>query len=354
MKRPIATLLFAALALFGAQCGPPPSHAPATRSGAASASAPVPATSAKPPEAGPKKNCLEGGASPCISASPIRVGSELLAWSDGVGKYAEEHGGKHALGVTECRWVAEIQNTLLCASADLPTMNPPLLRAAIFIENKPRVVVRKDSGIYRNLVRRVGGFDLLKKHPRGTHPDLLEWFAALDRECSGDRDMCADDGEKAMRTLLEGAWKDRPSFVLITFAHRSIIPDDEVVSHEMLHAQYFTDTAFREVVESYWNDLPESSKAEVRRVLGIVYNAKDDELMQNELQAYALMSGGDRSRFNTVARPHRAPLVERLAKRGVTPIVVERRPEAPSTPELSTPEPAPTAPAPPAPRIRAK
>jgi len=261
------------------------------------------------------RSCLIDGSTPCLSNAPIKVGSELIAWSNWIGE--REH-------VTECRWVAEIANVLLCASTDLDTMNPPLLRPAIFIENRPRSVVSHNDPLYVDLLTKIGGFDLLKRHPAGTHPDLVGWYAAVDRACATDKTVCEDPAERAMRALLERAWVNRDSFVVITFAAHGSISDDEVVSHEMLHAQYFTDPGFRGVVTSYWDALPKTSRDRIRAELGVIYSTTDEELIQNELQAYALMSGAETSRFSSLVA-HREPLQKALAEKGIIPIAVERR-----------------------------
>jgi len=262
------------------------------------------------------RSCLLDGKTPCVSGAPLKVGSELLAWSNWIGE--RDH-------VTECRWVAEIANVLLCASTDLETMNPPLLRPAIFIENRPRAIVSHNDPLYADLLTKIGGFDLLKRHPAGTHPDLMGYYAAIDRACAADKTVCEDAAERAMRELLERAWAGRDNFVVITFAARGSISDDEVVSHEMLHAQYFTDPGFRETIATYWNNLPKKTRDGIRRELGVVYSASDEELMQNELQAYALMSGAETSRFSSLV-VHREPLQKALADRGIIPIAVQRRP----------------------------
>jgi hypothetical protein len=227
--------------------------------------------------------------------------------------------------VTECRWVAELDQVLLCGSSDLDAMNPPLLRPSMFVEQRPGVVVKRSDPQYLDLVTRIAGFDLVKANHGAAHPGLLAYYAALDVSCAADRTTCADDREQAMRTLLERAWIDKPNLVLVTFASHSTIPVDETVSHEMLHAQYFTSAAFRQVIDDYWTGLAPAERDQVRRALSPPYNGQDDELMRNELQAYMLMSGAEAAHLRSLVATHRAPLLARLAARGLTPIQVERR-----------------------------
>jgi hypothetical protein len=128
-----------------------------------------------------------------------------------------------------------------------------------------------------------------------------------------------------MRALIEGAWAKRSSFVVIAFAFHSTLPDDMVISHEMLHAQYFTDPKFRDVVDAYWTELAEPERKIVRERLGSFYNGKDDELMRNELQAYVLMSSTAGNPFADLVHPHREALTARLRAKGIQPVQTELR-----------------------------
>jgi hypothetical protein len=307
----------AALALALARCGP--GAAPGPRSAGGPAPAP-------PPAPAPWGSCLSAGTSPCVSATPVHLDRELLAWSDWIADYTAAHGSEHPLGVTECRWVAELEQVLLCGSYDRAAMNPPLTRAAIFIEVRAHTVIDRDDALYATYAAEVGGFDLLKDHRDPARPDLLHYYGALDRACAASAGLCPDAAERAMRALLERAWADKPSFVLVTFAHVGPIPDDEVVSHEILHAQYFTTPAYREAIGAYWRGLTEAQRAVIRASLDAMYNPRDEELMENEFQAYVLMSGGERARLRRFVDEHRAPMLELLAARGVAPIAVQRRP----------------------------
>jgi hypothetical protein len=317
--------LAALAALAAIHCGPPgagPEPPRAVPAGVGAAAGPA---GEAPPVPAPWRSCLLDGASPCISAAPVHLDRELIAWSDWIADHAATRGHAHALGVTECRWVAELPQVLLCGSRDRGAMNPPLTRAAIFVEVRAHTLIRRAEGMYRRYAEAIGGFDLLKDHPDPARPDLLHYYAALDRACTADAAMCPDEPERAMRALLERAWAGKPRFVLVTFAHEGGIPDDEVVSHEILHAQYFTSPPYREAIDGYWRDLADAQRAAIRASLAGIYNAADEELMQNEFQAYVLMSGGERARLRRFVAAHRAPLLERLAARDQRPLEVQRR-----------------------------
>ncbi len=270
------------------------------------------------------RSCLLDGVSPCVSEAPVRVREDWVAWSDWLGEHARKSRKQHPDGVTECRWIAELDQVLLCASNDSESMNPPLTRAAIFTETRPRVVVPRGSPLYQHLVRVVGGFDFPKVHPVPPRPGLLDFYAAVDRGCATSKPACLDPREQAMRELVERAWSERPGFVLITFAHDGAVDDETALRHELRHAQYFTSSTYRQAIRGYWESLSDRDRAEVRWELGPSYDAKDDDLMQNELQAYSLESVSltSRSRF---ARPHGPGLQRMLDERGVEPIEVRRR-----------------------------
>ncbi len=64
----------------------------------------------------------------------------------------------------------------------------------------------------------------------------------------------------------------------------------EVVTHEISHAQFFNNKAYRDAVVQYWNEkLTEKERKKIRFALksdSIGYNDKDEYLMINEFQAY--------------------------------------------------------------------
>jgi hypothetical protein len=280
------------------------------------------------------RSCLLDGPTPCLSLSPVSVKHGVIAWSDWLAGYGTNHVDSEQ--ATECRWVAELANVLLCASYDRGVSNQMFVRPSIFIEGlrvPAGTVVKRSSFAYLDNIRRAAGFDLLKKHPSGTHPDLVGYFAALDRACKADPEQCADAPEQAIRDLLERAWAGRSSFVVIAYAIHGMLPDDMVISHEILHAQYFTDPKFRGIVDAYWAELPEVQRKVVRDRLGTFYNAKDDELMRNELMAYVLMSSTGSNPFADLVEPHRDALMARMRAQGIQPVQTELRAVTPAEPD---------------------
>ena len=77
-------------------------------------------------------------------------------------------------------------------------------------------MIARSDRFYARYAAQVGGFDLLKDHPDPARPDLLHYYAAIDRACPADAALCLDEPERAMRALLERAWAGKPRFVLVT------------------------------------------------------------------------------------------------------------------------------------------
>ena len=272
-------------------------------------------------------SCLDAGTSPCLSARPISVLRGVIAWSDELGERART-GPVPPLGLTECRWVEELSQVLLCGSADIAAINPALTRAGMFIEHAGTrgTIASRDTPDYAAYLRRIGGFDFMKDHPDPDRPDLLGFYAALDAACRRDQKLCPDAAEAALRGLLETAWAGKDRFVVITFPHVGPVADDEVVSHEILHAQLFTDDTYHRVVETYWRDLDPAEKTRVRRSLARAgYDPDDDLLAANELQAYVLMSGAEVNRMAHLVPIHRPALLAALRAAGREPLQTERR-----------------------------
>jgi hypothetical protein len=72
-----------------------------------------------------------------------------------------------------------------------------------------------------------------------------------------------------------------------------------ILSHEMAHAEYFTNPAYANYCRSYWNDvLSDEQRATFNQFLTKYnYRALSDELVINEMQAY-LMFTADESSFS--------------------------------------------------------
>ncbi len=217
-----------------------------------------------------------------VSAS-INVSTEVSSWANAYSekvKTMKANGTYPANGYTECRETNEIRSAYLCLSNTQVGMNSSLARASMFIEGlgDPKfkgVITRQDSpsySLYRNLI---GGHDL-----RGA--DLLRFHGALTSACqqNSDPQVCPNLYEQDIfDNFIVPLASHSPDFVVISFASQSSMSWSEVVTHEIMHAQYFNDPRFRQVTDDFWaNELSESERAAIKSRLGRNYDASDELL----------------------------------------------------------------------------
>lgn len=228
-------------------------------------------------------------------------------------------------GLTECRETKEIKRTILCLSYMQEDMNYNLARASFFVEGLadwPTGEVINHS--HRYLLRyspMIGGHDLKLT-------DLLRFYQRVDEVCeeTQSEDYCLSSHEKEMyNNLITLLSEENEEAVVITFAVHSTLHYYEVVSHEVLHAQYFLDPAYRSVIDEYWeNDVSEQDKNLARRSLERYYNVHEDELLlKNEFQAYVLMANAEDNLLWFFLNSHRGPLLDKLKAKGAEPIQVQ-------------------------------
>jgi hypothetical protein len=275
-------------------------------------------------------SCLWTGRSPCLSSTPVSVRRGVHAWADWLARFGAEHGDALELGATECRWISELDGVLLCGSADTESMNRMFSRASLFVEGgfgTSSGTVRTRGRAYRRSVANVGGHDLPRNHPDPERHDLEDYFQELDGACARAHDLCPDAPEQAMRDLLTTAWAGRETFVVITFAADLRMHLADVLSHEVLHAQYFTDARYRTAVLRYWDGLSESPQRQaIRRALSYSYDIGNEEVIRNEFQAYVLMIQNPGNPLARLRSQHRTALLRELAAEGVAPIACETVP----------------------------
>ena len=260
---------------------------------------------------------------------PIKAASEIQTWLQDYSAQTNkmlETDSYPAEGYTQCRETVEIPDAFLCQSSTREEMNSALLRASFFIEglsdpsNKGPIKRQDDSdyGYYKDII---GGHDL-----RGE--DLLRFHKKSQEECAAgknDAKVCADAFEKDMfETFIVPEATKRKNFVVITFASRDGSGWRDVVTHEIMHAQYFTQPLYKEAVDAFWEtDVSPQDKASVIASLSQYYDGSDELLMKNEFQAYMLMSGAESSLLGNLVMKYRPALMKKLEAKGVKPIQVQ-------------------------------
>jgi len=220
--------------------------------------------------------------------------------------------------IVECRPTEEISGTHLCQFRTTGAMMMALGRANFFIEgyNGLKKLYRKGDP---ELNTQYGGFDL-----RGV--DLVKFYEDALEACAKDgTDDCFLSQEKELfETLILPETKKNPNFIIITFANQGRVPWRDVVSHEIMHAQYFSDSKYREIVDKFWVDeVPNEEKASVKEILYKFYDTSDEGLMKNEFQAFMLMAGAESSFLRHLVPKYRSSLISKLAAAGIHPVQVQ-------------------------------
>jgi hypothetical protein len=255
-----------------------------------------------------------------VSEGPFTAAATISGWQRSFAVHAERAGSP--AHYTECREVGALPGTVLCQFTSGQSMNQALARATIFAEGPGNfakgTLARLGTPELTYVAERISGHDLLGA-------DLAAFHRKANEECarSGDRALCLSPAEEEFfRSLVLPKLSEGRPLVVITFAHNGRAPLT-TVAHEILHAQYFLDSAYREAIDSYWNeDLSEEGRASVRRMLGVAYDTANEYLMRNEFQAYLLEPGAENGMLGQFVAPMRKPLLLRLQERGLAPITI--------------------------------
>jgi hypothetical protein len=260
------------------------------------------------------------------AVKPIAVSDGLVKWGDGIDETIanlKDQGEYSQTGYTECAEAKEVPSAFLCFSSERKLMNLALTRASIYSEGTVGVpagtVVRLDDKAVLNLAPRIAGHDI-------TSPVLAEFYTRLSKACAdskNDGEVCPNANEKEFfeQYLVPKINSGKP-FVLITTVPN--IPDfsaSTIVSHEILHAQYFLNATYRNTVDNFWNKtLTEEERTEARDALGEGYDATNEYVMRNEFQAYLLMNGAKES-FLSFMVEKQEPLLRAALAKAKTPAV---------------------------------
>ena len=97
------------------------------------------------------------------------------------------------------------------------------------------------------------------------------------------------ENEFFRREILPRIEKDSPENVVYISSSSDTLSDN-VVSHEIYHARFFLNTAYKNAVIDYYNNhlSKDQQKMFEKSVESVGYNPEDRVLMANEFQAYML------------------------------------------------------------------
>lgn len=233
---------------------------------------------------------------------------------------------------SECREFSRIPGTILCLTGSLADVGRYQGRASLFAEGAgvdssgvnvgKGQVVERNSVTYAAYSESIGGTDIRSE-------DLQRYYRAVGSHCqcpcpTGDGcatgNYCLDATEQEMydRVIAPAEARNQPFVVIMAPYEYGII-----IEHEVLHAQYFNDPAYRSAVDDFWaNGLTAAERASITSDLGENYDRNDTYLIRNEFQAYALKSEG--SPFANIGETYGARLQAHLRARGVQPVLLSQ------------------------------
>ena len=203
-------------------------------------------------------------------------------------------------------------------------MNLALTRAGVFIEGHAGLkgkIISHDEPELLDLLEMISGHDMKGE-------DLISFYKAASLACKAsdyNSNICLNTQEKELfeKFILPEVAKN-PNFVIITYALYSNLSYVDVVTHELLHAQYFTDAIFRKVVDNFWKkEVTIKDKEKFRKILSEVQDASNDYLMMNEFQAYILQAESENGSFDIFINKYKKLLLKSLLKEGKKPISIQ-------------------------------
>jgi hypothetical protein len=249
---------------------------------------------------------------------------ELPAWNTALTKISEEllnKGEYPTTGLTRCAETQELPGAFLCASMKKTEMNQSLARASTYVEGlygeKKGTVVTHGNFSFLTALYRAGGHDLRSE-------DLKKFYQEVEVLCFTDKTFCLSEQEREFfKEVVSPLFRQKKDFVILAYAIQSEVTYQQVVTHEIMHAQYFLQPAYREICDKFWEEsVSEEDKATIKSLLSKTYNVEDPLLLRNEFQAYLLMGGGEHLLLGKMVPKYRDNLIEKLNKIGLAPIQI--------------------------------
>lgn len=236
-----------------------------------------------------------------ILSAPVSAtdGSAFQIW----GERLSERDWNHY----ECAAVAEHSGTAICLFAHSMLMRQ-IFASAVWDVEGPRGGNRRDGSIL--------GIDL-------RHRDLEAFAERRCMDAVSNHYVC-NPAERAflfaVMPRLE-AELGAQSVIAAPWGNMGII------EHELLHAQYFSDEAYRDAVTQFWHkSLNSKQRNAFRSQLHGLYDSSNEDLMINEFQAYMAQSR-DVDWLTEFRARHREGLIEALAAKGLRPNLMTFRSE---------------------------
>lgn len=222
-----------------------------------------------------------------------------------------------------CGRVAVLPDTHICIFRDHKDMNLSLYRASHAIEIESVILSDKQLREHTGYDGHdLAGADLDRYHEKYLDA-IARYRARATQDAEGEIGYIEVENE-FREMYLEPELS--PNTILIAGFLRDDL--DMIISHELYHAQFFSDESYRKAVMSYWDTefvklVGATRKEKIRAVIAAEYDVKRNPLLlYNEFQAYALQLPLRSGRHDLISlmQPYKKPLTEYLTAQGVPPM----------------------------------
>lgn len=247
--------------------------------------------------------------------------------------------GKKERAMAGCAKLKELDSTLLCLFPRRQNMHLSLYRASAYIEKGEVLLtdeeLRQDIGF--------DGHDLMRE-------DLIRYYRAFNKfkHHTGEGHI-AQEHSFWQNFLLKKLETHRNLILIAAFDVPYL---DVVLSHELLHAQFFSDASYRQAVRNFWeNQVEEAARQKIRDRLAELYptiealdvpeqaaaeRRRAQNVLLNEFQAYTLQipEGKHLQEMLDLTAPYRDGLRQYLVDCGVPPVRFGANQSLPSASEF--------------------
>jgi hypothetical protein len=227
----------------------------------------------------------------------------------------------------ECRTSQELPSLVLCFFDTKINMNRALVRASLFSEGSsdivPNQVLALSDTRFKKYATMISGHDLRGK-------TISDFISAASVSCKQNSELCLSDQETEFFQSLDQIVGDSTDFALAGFSRFADESYGSIASHEIMHGQYFLSQQYRDAVKSFWQSkVIDSDRTKMTKELSPLYDAKNEELIENEFQAYLLETHVPK--MNTAAHDllyefgniYRPLLIQHLKDNGINLIQID-------------------------------
>lgn len=202
--------------------------------------------------------------------------NDLKKWSEGAGL------SMHAM----CAEVIEIPQSYICFFKSIVDMNNSLLRIGFFTgtaDGYPKgTLISNNNSAVETYKNKIGGHTL-------TNDDISAFRIAANAATDSNLKFNPYESDFYSNIVDKISSSNSDSrYVVIAFANES---SDSIVGHEINHASFYLQPIYKRKVLDFWQkNVSADDKSEIRSILGKLYNAKDDNIIIDEFQAYLTQS----------------------------------------------------------------